>query len=136
MLRMIKIGQAAYRKTDNFHDVSVRHVCCGPSVADKSYFHPDSAVIRSASLGAPDSSQYTFANGVDDGREMPPYAHPDADIVDIVAYAKQQDKIVRENVERARKMRAYQEEKAAYEKSQSSQQPVQQAVQQPTQHSD
>ena len=103
MQRMKVIGQAAYHAGDLFYECGIRTVKCGKSVADPSYFRPNSSIVHNAKgLPPPSENQYTFANGKDDGREMPPYARKDADIVEITQFAKRQSEIVKENVEKAR----------------------------------
>lgn len=47
-------------------------------------------------------SAYTFADGVDDGREVPAYSYPDADITDIAEYAKRQEAVVMRDIEDAK----------------------------------
>lgn len=74
----------------------------GTSVADASYFRPDSAVIRSATLGVPPKQFFTFPDGKDDNREISPLNRPGADIVEIDAYAKKQDNILRNELKKAK----------------------------------
>ena len=126
MRRSKYIGQAAYGASDLFVEVELRRPVCGKSVADRSYFHPDVAVVRNASAAAGakgvDPSQYTFRDGVDDGREMPPYARPDMDIVELTQYAKRQSEVAEAELLRAKNARDFEKyrEELAKEKASSS----------------
>lgn len=115
--RMSKIGQAAYGEENLFVDVAYRRPVCGCSVADRSYFHPDSAVVRNASLGVPPVQQYTFQDGKDDGRAMPPYSRPDCDIVELTEYAKKQSDIAKDGLEKAKLRAEYKKSLDEYKKA-------------------
>lgn len=117
MKRFLKIGQAAYGQPDLLEDIAYRRPVCGRSVADRSYFHPDSAVVRNASLGVPPVQQYTFQDGKDDGREIPPYSRPDCDIVELTEYAKKQSDIASQELEKARLRQEYKKGLEEYKKS-------------------
>lgn len=105
--RCVKIGQAAYGEPNNYEEVDYRFPVFGPSVADRSYFHPDSAVLRSATLGVPPDTAYTFPDGEDDGRAMPPYSRKDCDLVELTAYAKEQRETFDKQVRKYKKRKEY-----------------------------
>lgn len=110
--RMKAVGQAAYGVPDLFVDSDYVVPKCGPSVADLSYFRPNSAVVRNAKgVAAPSENQYTFKDGVDDGRAIPPYSRPGFDLVELVEFAKSQSDVVSKELDRIQKSREFEQYK-------------------------
>lgn len=78
---------------------------CGASVADKSYFHPDYAIVRNAvGAKAPDSLQYTFPDGRDDGRSIPVAARRGVDLAELSQEASRLSKRIQEDIDEQQRL--------------------------------
>lgn len=78
---------------------------CGASVADKSYFHPDYAIVRNAvGAKAPDSLQYTFPDGRDDGRAIPVFARRGVDLAELSQEAARLSKRIQDDIDEQQRL--------------------------------
>ena len=83
--------------------------CCdvafGESVADKSYFHPDYAIVRSATgsqtLGVPSPDFYAFPDGKDTGADMPLAYRRGVDLAELSQEIYAKDKVLSDALDRA-----------------------------------
>lgn len=111
-------------------------VVFGKSLADKSYFHPDYAIVRSATgsqgLGSPSPSSYAFPDGRDTGADMPLAYRRGVDLAELSQEIYAKDKVLSDTLEKALRQnsRNFQRQSQAQQTQQ-----VQQQVLQPVQNS-
>ena len=115
--------------------------CCdvvfGESVADKSYFRPDYAIVRAATgsstLGAPSPEYYAFPDGKDTGADMPLAYRRGVDLAELSQEIYTKDQMLSDALNKAIKQDARTRQRQQDVLQQQMQQQVQQSsLQQPS----
>lgn len=89
------------------------------TLADDSYFVPESAIVRQASklnLTIP-SEFYMFPDGKDDGRSLPTSLKKGVDIAELSQLALQADKQIRKDLEKIAKEEDFRKDREAFNES-------------------
>ncbi len=96
---------------ENYDDVK--------TLADDSYFVPESAVVRQASKlnTIVPSGFYMFPDGKDDGRTLPLSLRKGVDIAELSQLALQADKQIRQDLEKIAKENEFKKDREAFEES-------------------
>lgn len=81
----------------------------GKSMADKSYFHPDSAIVATG-VGVPPTSSYLFPDGQDTGEDMPMAFKKGVDLSELSAAVRSQDEALKSLAVKIAEQRKIQEE--------------------------
>ncbi len=89
------------------------------TLADDSYFVPESAIVRQASklnVSIPPEF-YMFPDGKDDGRSLPNSLKKGVDIAELSQLALQADKQIREDIEEIAKNEKFKKDREVFEKA-------------------
>lgn len=81
----------------------------GKSMADKSYFHPDSAIVATG-VGVLPPSAYLFPDGKDTGADMPIAFRKGVDLSELSAAVRSQDEALKSLAAKIAEQRKIQEE--------------------------
>ncbi len=89
------------------------------TLADDSYFVPESAIVRQASKLSPTIPPqfYMFPDGKDDGRSLPESLKKGVDIAELSQLALQADKQIRADIEKIAKDEQFKKDREIFEKA-------------------